>query len=179
MSFYYGKLLIDVNVSRFEDSSFWIFDDGMVFNNEKIWWGGRDRERRFPHEGLDFVKFTVGEKTRGVFAGFLVPAPVSGIVVTICDDFLDKTVWMSCEKQVNCLVLLAHVHPLVVPGQNVVCGDPVGIITYAMSSIPHHLHFSVLEGQWQLIRNLTWTGIHQQAHARFVDPCNSPCLTFL
>jgi hypothetical protein len=173
MCSYYGELLIAVNLLNFEESSFWIFDDGMAFNNERIWWGPGDRKRRFPHEGLDFVRFTVGKETHNVFAGFLVPAPVSGTVVNICDDFLDKTVWMSCEKQPGRLVLLAHVHPLVVPGQYVVCGDPVGIITHAMSSVPHHIHLSVLEGQWQLIKVLTWDEMHQQTHARFVDPCKS------
>ena len=167
---YYGELLIKANVSTFEEESCWIFDGGMGFGDAIMWWSPRRRKRRLPHEGLDFVRFTLGQKTQDVSVGFLVVAPVSGIVEGICDDFLDKTVWLSCEKKSDCLVLLSHLHPLVVSGQYVICGDPVGIIMYAEGSVPCHLHLSVLEGQWRLIRVLTWDEIQQQTHARLVKP---------
>ncbi len=165
----YGQLLITVNKQDVASSS-WLFVDGMGFADEAVWWPSLWQKRPNPHEGLDLVRFSLGSKEKDVFPGFLVISPVSGVVVDICTDFLDKTVWINPENQPDHLVLLSHMQPFVFPGQNVICGDPVGIISFTDRDIPLHLHLSVLRGQWQLIKKLSWQEIHQQRHARFIYP---------
>ena len=167
---HYGNLLVEVNGFPAVKPSPWLFSDGMGFADEAVWWSSAWGKRPVPHEGLDLVQFTLGAGVQGVFSGFLIVAPVSGVVVDICDDFLAETVWLNPDGQPQHLVLLSHIEPWVVPGQRLVCGDPVGVVCFPVNNVPLHLHLSLLEGQWQRMKALTWDEVHGQSHARFVYP---------
>lgn len=166
----YGRLLLEANGLSYCDGPPWVFKGGMSFTDSAVWWPSDWLARPVPHEGLDLVHFQTDRGLQMVEAGFMVVAPVSGVVVEICHDYLAKTVWLSADHDSGKLVVLCHIKPKVVVGQRLCCGDPVGVVDYPPCTVPLHLHLSVLTGDWQSIETLSWDTVHRQSHARFTDP---------
>jgi len=167
----YGRVVLEANGLAYRGVSPWLFADGMGFLDTAVWWPSTWELRPVPHEGLDLVQFTGTSGIKEVGAGFLVVSPVNGVVVEICNDYLAKTVWVTNANKAEHLIALSHVSPMVSTGQRLICGDPVGRITYPVTTVPHHLHLSVLAGKWQAIKRLDWDGVHGQSGVRFIDPC--------
>ncbi len=74
----------------------WLFYPGMLFNEKEKWWGDKKGGRTRPHEGVDLFLYKdqkgrilcLDKNTR-------VPAMYDGVVVSILDDFLGKSVVME------------------------------------------------------------------------------------
>lgn len=166
----YCGLLLEANGVIATGVSPFIIADGMGLGDDAVWWPSVWQKRPVAHEGIDLVRFRTASGVASVFRGFRIISPVSGTVVAICADFLDKTVWLNPDTQPDVLVLLSHLDPRVTPGQRLVCGDAIGFINYAVSNVPSHLHLSVLAGDWRSISVLDWQGVHDQPFAHFVQP---------
>ncbi len=166
----YCVLLLEANGVNAPGVSPFIISDGMGLGDDAVWWDSSWDKRPVPHEGIDLVRFKTSSGVVSVFRGFRIISPVSGTVVGISPDFLDKTVWLNPDGRPDVVVVLAHLAPQVTLGQRLVCGDAVGLIDYKVRGVPLHLHVSMLTGAWRSIPVLDWRGVHAQQVAHFVQP---------
>jgi murein DD-endopeptidase MepM/ murein hydrolase activator NlpD len=131
----------------------WIFYPGMLFNELAKWWGDKKGKRNRPHEGLDLFLYRdhrdsilkLDKKTR-------VPVMYDGVVVSILDDFLGKSVIMEhgfadSDNRKFCTIY-GHTNPYdsIHVGRVVKQGDVIATLADAGKSkagISTHLHISV------------------------------------
>ena len=130
----------------------WIFPPGTGFGEHIEWWGEKNR-RRTEHEGVGFcARVRVQWKCSEISIGMLVRAIADGQIVTILDDYINKTVvvWhpsiLNSRGQVFC-ILYSHIKPEAgLPGTFVAKGQPLGSVIKAKAAgAPAHLH---LTGAW-------------------------------
>ena len=131
----------------------WIFYPGMLFNELEKWWGDKRGQRDRPHEGLDLFLYRdqrdrilhLDKKTR-------VPVMYDGVVVSVLNDFLGKSVIMEHafadnENRKFCTIY-GHTSPLagLRVGRIVKQGDIIAALAESSSSktnILSHLHISL------------------------------------
>jgi hypothetical protein len=131
----------------------WIFYPGMLFNELEKWWGDKKGKRDRPHEGLDLFLYRdqrdrvlhLDKKTR-------VPVMYDGVVVSILNDFLGKSVIMEHgfadgDNRKFCTIY-GHTNPYdgIHVGRAVRQGDVIATLADAGKSnagISTHLHISV------------------------------------
>ncbi len=131
---------------------YWIFRPGMLFGDHIEWWGDRNR-RRTEHEGLDFVEgVRPGAALCGIPEGTPVRAMADGEVVSVLDDFLNKTLVVRHPDATNgsgdvFYTFSSHIQPEAeLTGCPVVKGQLLGRVAKSKdSSAPAHLH---LTGVW-------------------------------
>jgi murein DD-endopeptidase MepM/ murein hydrolase activator NlpD len=131
----------------------WIFYPGMLFNELEKWWGDKKGKRDRPHEGLDLFLYRdqrdrilhLDKKTR-------VPVMYDGVVVSILNDFLGKSLIMEHgfadgDNRKFCTIY-GHTNPYdgIHVGRVVRQGDVIATLADAGKSkagISTHLHISV------------------------------------
>ena len=118
---------------------------GMDFRDREKWWN-RGEKRCRPHEGVDIVccEDDAG-KRHFLREGIKVPCLTSGEIVSICDDFLGKSVFVRGESRSRGSIVAVHAHilPKVRRGDLVVTGEEIGMIAPTNGSVPAHLHLSL------------------------------------
>ena len=130
----------------------WIFPPGTGFGEHIEWWGEKNR-RRTEHEGVDFAQgYGSDGSVHTIPQGTPVRAIADGEIVTILDDYMNKTVVvrhpsiLNSRGQVFC-ILYSHIKPGAgLPGTFVAKGRPLGSVIKAKAAgAPAHLH---LTGAW-------------------------------
>ncbi|MGQ9921302.1 MAG: peptidoglycan DD-metalloendopeptidase family protein [Desulfobacca sp.] len=141
-----------MNRSRLADFGYWLFHPGMFFRARQQWWGRR-KPRPTPHEGLDICWYRTRDGGQCLLPpAALIPAPFSGRVVKIGDDFLGQSIFLihsglgAGGREV--LTALGHTRPLagVVTGTVVSAGEEIATLAEPASrrtSVPPHLHLTI------------------------------------
>jgi hypothetical protein len=77
--------------------------------------------------------------------GIKVSCLASGEIVSICDDFLGKSVFVRGESSSLGSIVAVHAHilPKGRRGDLVVTGEEIGMIAPTDGSVPAHLHLSL------------------------------------
>lgn len=118
---------------------------GMDFRDREKWWI-RGEKRCRPHEGVDLVCCEDDAGKRHFLGeGIKVPCLASGEIVSICDDFLGKSVFVRGESSSlgSIVAVYAHILPKGRRGDLVVTGEEIGMIAPTDGSVPAHLHLSL------------------------------------
>lgn len=170
---------------RFVDSNqlgritHFLFQPGMLFNDENFWWGERKKRPR-PHEGIDiFLMQDAGGQLKCVAAAMLVPVPLPGRLVHFHRDFLGETIYIQhpeIRRDGAVLhTLYGHLHPgaMHLFPSSITKGQTAGAInsSSATSSVPAHLHVSCAWiGKNQQISLLNWDTMAANDNVIFIDP---------
>ncbi len=129
----------------------WAFRRGMFFGDRIEWWQTKNR-RRTLHEGIDFAEGLGPDGTVQLIPeGTPVRALADGEIISLLDDFLNKTVILrhsairTEEGEVFC-TLYSHIRPEPGIAGAVVKGQRLGVVAKSTNvRAPAHLH---LTGAW-------------------------------
>lgn len=173
------QLLVRENNLERDGFRGWVFEKGMLFNSRKAWWGARG-ERNRPHEGLDFLLYRnklgrdvrLGRETR-------IPVLYDGVVVSIVNDFLGKSVMVAHQIRDHGRIFLSiygHTAPTdrIRIGKILEKGEIIGTLAdtrNSRSKIYPHLHLSL---GWisneNLSPDLDWNKISDPKIVTLIDP---------
>jgi len=160
----------------------WIFYPGMLFNALDKWWGDKGKRDR-PHEGLDlFLYRDQRDRTLHLDKKTKVPVLYDGVVVSILNDFLGKSVIMEhgfpdSDNRRFCSIY-GHTNPYdgIQVGRVVKHGEVIATLAEAGKSkadISTHLHISV---GWIFkpisYDRLDWDNIGAPDAMTLLDPLN-------
>ena len=130
----------------------WVFYPGMLFNSTEKWWGDQGKRDK-PHVGLDLCLYKDQEDTIiRLDEKVKVPVIYDGIVVSIIDDFLGKSIFMehlfSDRSDHRLCTIYGHTIPKdhLHVGKKVKKGDVIATLADSRRSktnIFPHLHISV------------------------------------
>jgi len=157
----------------------WVFDEGMLFNSRRKWWGDRG-SRNAAHEGLDFLYFSdrlgrvlqLGRSTR-------VPVMYEGVLTCITDDFLGRSVIVAheiAEAGRPLLSIYGHMDPAegLHPGKTLREGSVLGTLAGSGESkvpVQPHLHVSLgWASDIGLCRDLDWKKLGDPGIITMLDP---------
>ena len=158
----------------------WVFYPGMLFGNNEKWW--TKGFRKTPHEGLDFVLYQNGQGD--IFhldCDTKVPVIADGKIVTICDDFLGQSIFVSHDiyrgnnNKEQLITVYAHLIPYreIKQGAIVKEGGVVASIADTKgkkNSIPSHLHISAMwVSKGVCLNTLTWDIICNSNKIKLID----------
>lgn len=180
-----GVVVMDIPASSFLvaleqennlDVKSWIFDAGMGFGARLQWWG-KGCCRPHPHEGVDFRVFEDGTGRRCFLdAGTRVVAMYDGVVTSVFDDFLGKTILLAHDifaAGARLYSLYSHCRPVPFStGCRVSGGDVLGALsTCRGNKIGPHLHLSLVWLDEPLAAAVvSWPQIIGAPTVRFIDP---------
>lgn len=144
--------LLAANRPQLAEFRHWLCHPGMLFQSRQQWWG-REKPRPTPHEGLDLCWFqdSAGRR-RSLDHLTVIPAPFSGQVVQIIDDFLGQSIFLVHSAREadgrRLLFALGHTTPRtgLTPGDLIQPGDILARLanpTPAKSRVPPHLHLTL------------------------------------
>lgn len=132
----------------------WVFFCGMLFLSREKWWGDF-KCRSTPHEGVDIGCYKIGheKKIHRLTPQTKIPAMDNGRLITICDDFLGKTLVVEHENQTDPKFRTVCTYAHVIPEPGIVKGRPIKkdqVIATVCSTdknpqLSSHLHFSCFE----------------------------------
>lgn len=129
----------------------WAFHPGMLFGSIEKWWD-RGSLRSTPHEGIDLYAFiSESGKAGHLEAGALVPVVWPGSIVTIIEDFIGLSVFVSHEivdiRGKRLYSIYGHVRPysLLQEGSGLDEEAVVAVLAGLIrpGKIPPHLHLSL------------------------------------
>ena len=130
----------------------WFFYPGMLFHETEKWWG-EGGIRVTPHEGIDFCFFRDNNgKPGSVNAGAKVPVVFEGMICSIADDFLGKSIFICHnyydQNERQLISIYGHVEPCrnISPGSVVREGEVIALIGDASKrnqEMPSHVHISL------------------------------------
>lgn len=158
----------------------WLFLPGMLFLAREKWWTGGSL-RSTVHEGLDFCYYRNKDNQTCILGQFAhVPIIYPGVIISILDDFLGKSVFVAHHIFDNSGSQLHTLYGHLVPDKNcspgVLLGNKniVGAVADASrkkSGIPSHLHISVAWipqsfGQ----EELNWQSLRKSNSISLIDP---------
>jgi murein DD-endopeptidase MepM/ murein hydrolase activator NlpD len=132
------------------DFESWKFRRGMFFGDRIEWWGNRNR-RRTLHEGIDFAEGSRSDGSVRPVPAVPVRSIADGEIVSLLDDFLNKTVvvrhpGIRNEAGAMFYTFFSHIQPQTSRLGPVIRGEVLGEVHKAGSSgAPAHLH---LTGAW-------------------------------
>ena len=158
----------------------WEFLPGMRFSERAAWWRGGS-ERSGAHEGLDICWYrTIDGRRRSLGAGARVPLVFAGEVVSIVDDFLGASVFVSHahrdDEGRRLHTVYGHVRPRpgLTPGSILEDGDAIGTIadtTGNKRDVPPHLHITLaLIDRAAGSEKLDWDALHDRTRVFLLDP---------
>lgn len=177
----FTEFFIQKNDRKEREFKEWIFHRGMLFDSSDKWWGDDEKKRSKPHEGLDLCLYkdhvgnikSLDEKTK-------IPAMYNGIVVSIINDFLGKSLVMehSFPKDGNqkFYTIYGHTKPKVdfSIGRIVKQGEIIGALaptSELKTKIFSHLHISAGYGIKDFSYDkLNWNTIADQNFMILIDP---------
>ncbi len=162
----------------------WNFASGMRFGAARIWWSP-ERDRSFPHEGLDFRAYDTPSGVQTLAAGAPVPNLWPGRIERIFRDIIGSTLLISHDvagdEGSRLHSILAHVAPLPQLAPGATMSEPAPIATLAPPpsrlNAPAHLHLSLMWLTAEQSAELSdWPWIEQHAEL-LMDP--APILSAL
>ncbi len=171
--------LLRLNGIPYRDVDAFIFDRGMGFGDSEKWWGSGG-VRQLPHEGLDiFLYREKSGEVKKLAPGTRVPSAFNGEVVRVIDDLLGKSLVVKQSADLSgspFYIFYAHVKPLqeIIPGKNVVAGEPVAEIAELSGKRPGispHLHLSMalIEPGFEMA-HISWETIGKSEEIQLLDP---------
>lgn len=151
----------------------WVFTGGMGFGDEYTWWGGRKR-RPAPHEGVDFYAYVdKNSRQRTLRAGIRIPFLARGRIVSVCDDFLGRSLFVHHEFETGEAIVAVYGHLATrwTGGEEVHPGEVAGGLAPATAVVPSHLHISFfLPPPGCRPEQLDWRYLNNCEFSCFIDP---------
>jgi hypothetical protein len=153
----------------------WLFSPGMLFGSLEKWWPDTGC-RPTAHEGLDICYFTDSLGRNLQFdPGVKVPVMTAGTVIAICNDFIDRSVFVEHQPE-RLISVYAHIVPLrtIGPGYKVREGEVIGNVadtTGRKNKMPAHLHITIMKNPAGLSgEHLDWNFICRSGRGALIDP---------
>jgi len=166
-------------INQLDRITHFLFQPGMLFNDEGLWWGERKKRPR-PHEGVDlFLMRDASGRLRSVSASMLIPAPLPGRLVHFHRDFLGETIYIQHpdvrHEGAVLHTLIGHLQPGAIHlcPSAITKGQTVGAInsSCATSPVPAHPHISCAWiGKDQQMNLLDWDTSVANNNVIFIDP---------
>jgi len=158
----------------------WLFFPGMLFNATNKWWGDRGQRDR-PHEGLDLSLYRDKKgKDRGLDETIKIPVIYEGKVVSIVNDFIGKTLFVSHDIYTSNENILFSIYSHCEPYDGIAKGTMVGEgrVIAALSDLHKkkalmlpHLHISVAWVPQSIPHeNLNWGNLSGTTMLTFLNP---------
>ena len=150
-----------------------LFLPGMGFGDTQEWWAEKACRIR-PHEGVDIGCYEDFRGNRHFFTeGTKIPALFSGEIVSVCDDFLGKTLFIETHDSRDDVLIMAYAHI----ASHLTCGievdraDVLGVIAPGSDRVHAHLHVSLLILPQDFKKNnLNWNFLNTYQVNVFRDP---------
>jgi len=168
-----------VDINQLGRITGFFFQPGMLFNDDRLWWGEKKKRARL-HEGIDiFLMRDRHHQLTNVAAGMLVPAPLPGRLVHFHRDFSGETIYIQHPEIRREGAVLHTIYGHLQPGAIHLCpssiakGQGIGAVSSPSpsSSVPAHLHISCAWiGKDQQINLLNWDTMAAGDNIVFIDP---------